>query len=211
MQLPPELTDGAPVDAAPAEPPPGRGRGVRLGELLEVIATVAITFAAVRAVYSVGAKAHYLPMHRSWARLHTVINPAIVVVSLCGGAGTLIEAARRRRPAIPGTGRWTHIIAGFYFCGGWLLRLPACLSDLLLWGRITTTLPWTWSCCESILFDADYHRCLAPALIGVVSARHLCRMPGDTRPDLREYLGRGLLLLIVIWWIIGPPLRHLWW
>jgi hypothetical protein len=182
---------------------------IRVGYVMELVVAAAVCFAVVRSQMAPGS--HFAGSTRSsgWVRL--VGGSLLTGLALAGGLGLAAEAARRRRPATWGLGRWVWSISGLFvvFYGLWGIAVAlvnrwtygggsASFVDLalnvLVWGAI-----------------GQFFGGFAWAIAGFCTTAMIVGSLRDPDPDAREWAGRLFASLAVAVDIAEVLLRSAGW
>ncbi len=180
---------------------------MRLGYVLELVATAAICLAVVRSqmTASMVNSATPAPGSSGWIRLGG--GSLLTGLALAGGGGLVVETIRGRRPATWGLGRWIWSIAGVFAA----LSVASQLAALALNRAVRKDrLPPLGGAVQGVLERTAIYQFFGGfgwAIAAVCATAMLARIPRDPEPDAREWAGRLFASLAIALDIAEPLLR----
>ncbi len=181
---------------------------IRLGYVLELVATAAVCFAVVRSQLTTSSvNSPSLDVRRSsdWVRL--LGGSILTGMALAGGVGLAVETVRGRRPASWGLGRWIWSIATMF-----MVFFVA--SSLAGWRSIDSSArtgcprsAWRSRAYFERIAIHQFFGAFAWTIAAVCTTAMLARSPRDPEPDAREWAGRLFASVAVALNIAEPLLR----
>ena len=189
---------------------------LRLGESIKYVALLAIGFGVARWAWLDQARRNPLvlsfdggaphPSARQWIWLFILyhVRPALGGVALVLGLSVCVDRASRRPPRAWGVGRWAM--------GTWLFALVFTFSNLILVNAVHRyRISWKPLTANDVMADlvtvivSGVHTTPVLGFLAAWFAARLAGWPRDPSPDLAEWIGRIVLLLIVLSTVIYDP------
>ncbi len=176
---------------------PMRRPTMRLGYVLELVATAAVCFAVVRSQMTTSSvnSPSLAPGSSGWIRL--VGGSLLTGLALAGGVGLVVETVRGRRPSTWGLGRWIWSIAGVFV----IFSVASSLAALAVNRFVRKDrLPPLSLAVQGVLERTAIYQFFGGvgwAIAAVCATAMLAGSPCDPEPDAREWAGRLFASLIV--------------